>query len=160
MINPGGDPAMSATPSACYTCREGAGEGRLSPGPTIHDGAAWRVEHAYPCGMVGWLVIVLKRHAAALHELTPAEWAELAEAEGRAVAVLRRLLACEKEYLVSFAEAEHFQHVHVHVIARAAGLDPALRGPGIFALLKPSAAVAPPEAVAAFCRRCQAEFAA
>ena len=151
---------MSDSPAACYTCREGAGALRLSPGPTIHDGAAWRVEHAYPCGIVGWLVIVLKRHAAAPHELTPAEWAELAQIQDRAAGVLRRLLACEKEYLVSFAEAEHFQHVHVHVIARASGLDPALRGPGIFALLKPSAAPAPPEAVAAFCRRCRAAFAA
>ena len=54
----------------CWTCKSNLGEKRISPGPTIYEGKYWLVEHAYPIKMIGWLVIVLKRHAEALHELT------------------------------------------------------------------------------------------
>jgi diadenosine tetraphosphate (Ap4A) HIT family hydrolase len=55
----------------CLTCESNTGEKRISPGPTIYEGNYWLVEHAYPVKTIGWLVIVLKRHAEALHELTP-----------------------------------------------------------------------------------------
>lgn len=57
-------------PTLCFTCLSNTGERRISPGKTIYEGQHWLVEHAYPCGLVGWLVIVLRRHAQALHELT------------------------------------------------------------------------------------------
>lgn len=50
----------------CHTCRSLSGERRISPGPTIYEGRNWLIEHAYPTGLKGWLVIVLKRHADAL----------------------------------------------------------------------------------------------
>ncbi len=39
------------------------------------------VDHAYPTSHLGWLVIVLKRHVEALHELRKEEFVELAEIE-------------------------------------------------------------------------------
>ncbi len=48
-----------------YTRRSLSGEQRISPGPTIYESRYWLVEHAYPCRMLGWLVIVLKRHVIA-----------------------------------------------------------------------------------------------
>ena len=50
---------------------------------------------------------------------------------------LHHVLGCEKTYVVQFAEAEGFAHVHFHIVPRAADLAPDLRGPRIFRLLSP-----------------------
>lgn len=136
----------------CLTCKSIRGERRISPGPTIYEGRYWLVEHAYPCGMLGWLVIVLKRHAGALHDLTPGEFAEMGELQGRTTRVLHRVLGCEKEYLACFAEAEGFQHVHLHVVPRAADLPDELKATKLFAMLKPGPGEAvPPEEISQLC---------
>ena len=62
----------------CLTCRSLSGEVLIALGPAIFEGRFWVVEHAYPCKIKGWLVLVLRRHAPALHDLTCEEWAELA----------------------------------------------------------------------------------
>ena len=120
----------------CYSCRSLSGEQRISPGPAIFDGEYWILEHAYPCRMKGWLVLVLKRHAEALHELSRAEFLELAELQEKTTKILHRELNSEKEYSICFAEAEHFHHVHFHIVAKSADLPKELKGPGIFAMLK------------------------
>jgi len=56
--------------SPCPVCRSNRGVERISPAPPVHEGRFWLVEHAYPCSLLGWLVIVLKGHAEALHDLT------------------------------------------------------------------------------------------
>lgn len=127
----------------CWTCRSNSGEKRISPGPTIFEGAYWFVEHAYPVKVIGWLVIVLKRHAEALHELTAEEFAELGQIQAKVIPLLHEELHCEKEYISCYAEMEHFRHVHVHVFARPADLPDNLKGGHSFALLK----VTPEEAV-------------
>jgi diadenosine tetraphosphate (Ap4A) HIT family hydrolase len=81
---------------------------------------------------------VLKRHAEALHELSAEEFSELAGLLKKSSSALREVLRCEKEYVACFGEAEHFNHVHVHVIPRAADLPAELKGPRIFELLKVS----------------------
>jgi diadenosine tetraphosphate (Ap4A) HIT family hydrolase len=143
----------------CYSCMANAGKRRISPGPVIHEGSYWKIEHAYPTALVGWLVLVLKHHAEALHELSAAECAEMGELVGRTARALCDETACEKEYVACFAEAEHFQHVHIHVVPRQAGLPHEVQGPHSFALLKPapSEAVAP-EAVSAFSERLRIRF--
>jgi diadenosine tetraphosphate (Ap4A) HIT family hydrolase len=136
----------------CYSCPSVAGVKRISPGATIHDGAYWMVEHAYPTIHPGWLVIVLKRHAEALHELTAAELAELGALQARTARALAAVLHSQKEYIACFSEGEHFHHVHVHVVARPADLPPEQRGPRAFSLLAvtPEQAL-PPERVRALC---------
>jgi diadenosine tetraphosphate (Ap4A) HIT family hydrolase len=129
----------------CWTCKSNTGEKRISPGPTIYEGKYWLVEHAYPIKILGWLVIVLKRHAEALHELTTEEFIELAQIQARLIPLLHKELHCEKEYMSCYAEMEHFQHIHIHVFARPAGIPDALKGGRSFALLK----VTPEEAVSA-----------
>ncbi len=143
----------------CRTCASLQGERRISPGPTIHDGAYWTVEHAYPCARLGWLVLVLKRHAEALHELTREEFAELADLTERTSTLLRRETGCQKEYLMCLAEGEGFKHIHVHLVAKPADLPAEFTGPRIFALLAVDAAHAvPPAEVTAFCERLRARF--
>jgi diadenosine tetraphosphate (Ap4A) HIT family hydrolase len=143
----------------CYSCRSIAGEKRISPGPYIHEGRFWLVDHAYPTKMKGWLVLVLRRHAEALHELTSEEHAEMAQLLERTVRLLHREMGCEKEYAMCFAEAEHFNHIHLHVVPKPANLPEDLRGPRIFAMLKVSQDEAvPPEEIKEFCERFAAQW--
>jgi diadenosine tetraphosphate (Ap4A) HIT family hydrolase len=136
----------------CWTCRSNTGEKRISPGPTIFEGKFWLVEHAYPVKVIGWIVIVLKRHAEALHELTAEEFAELAQIQAKLIPLLHEELHSEKEYVSCYAEMEHFRHIHFHVFAKPSNLPKELKGGGSFALLKvtPEEAV-PPNEIISFC---------
>ncbi len=112
------------------------------------------IEHAYPCGLIGWLVSVLRRHAEALHELTPAEWAELGILQQRTAMLLRSALHCEKEYIMGLAEVPGFKHLHFHVVAKPYVLSAELVGTRIFAMLKVSLEeVIPAETIADFCEQ-------
>ena len=137
----------------CLTCKSNTGEKRISPGPTIFEGRYWLVEHAYPIKIIGWIVIVLKRHAEALHELTTEEFIELAQIQARLIPLLHEELHCEKEYVSCYAEMEHFQHIHFHVFARPVGISDELKGGRSFDLLKvtPEEAVSPVE-ITLFCK--------
>lgn len=136
----------------CWTCKSNTGEKRISPGPTIFEGEYWQVEHAYPVKAKGWLVIVLKRHVEALHELTADEFAEMAQIQSKLTCFLFEELHCEKEYVSCFAEAEHFSHIHFHVFAKPSDLPDELKGGKSLALLKvmPEEAV-PPHEIIVFC---------
>jgi diadenosine tetraphosphate (Ap4A) HIT family hydrolase len=136
----------------CWTCLSTSGERRISPGSIIYDGDHWLVEHAYPVARKGWLVIVLRRHAEALHELTSLEFAELGKIQSRATKLLHETLDCQKEYISCYAETEHFQHVHFHVFAKPHDLPREQWGGGSFAIIKVSEQDAlPKEDVADFC---------
>lgn len=144
----------------CWTCKSNSGEKRISPGPTIYEGEYWFVEHAYPVKVTGWLVAVLKRHAEALHELTPAEFAELGQILDRTTRLLFKVLGCEKEYISCYAEAEHFHHVHFHIFAKPGDLPDELKGGKSFDLLKvaPGEAV-PPLEIIEFCKALKSHMA-
>jgi diadenosine tetraphosphate (Ap4A) HIT family hydrolase len=143
----------------CLTCLAVSGERRISPGSPIYEGRYWVVEHANPTALLGWLVVVLKRHAQGLHELSLEEWAEQAALIGAATRTLRRLTGCVKEYAACLAEAPGHQHIHFHVVPRAGDLPESLRGTGIFAMLKVSAAEAvAPAMVADFCEEARSVF--
>lgn len=120
----------------CYACMNVSGERPISPGGLIHQGKYWVVDHAYPTKLLGWLVIILKRHAEALHELTAEEYTELAELQRKLVTLMHVELHSKKEYCVCFAEAEHFQHIHMHIIPKRSTVTDKLKGPQVFQLLK------------------------
>lgn len=143
----------------CWTCRSNSGEKRISPGPTIFEGKYWLVEHAYPVKIIGWIVIVLKRHAEALHELTVEEFAELGQIQARLIPLLYEELQREKEYISCYAEMEHFRHIHFHVFAKPANLPDELKGGKSFAFLKvtPEQAI-PADEIIAFCELLKNHF--
>jgi diadenosine tetraphosphate (Ap4A) HIT family hydrolase len=58
--------------------------------------------------------------------------------------------------VIQFAEKEHFEHVHFHVVARAPGLAPELKGTAIFKLINVEEHEAPREEIRAFCERLRA----
>jgi len=119
----------------CRSCLSLMGEQPISPGPVIYDGTYWMVEHAYPTRMRGWLVILLKRHVEALHELNKVEFIELAEIEYKLAQIMGQLSQVEKEYLFCTGEGEGFQHLHLHFVPKPKGTLPGLIGAGIFQLL-------------------------
>ena len=131
----------------CRSCLSLQGIQRISPGPFIYEGHAWVVDHAYPTSLKGWLVIVSKRHVEALHDLTHEEFRELADIQYRLAQIMQAQASIEKEYMMCFAEAEHFQHVHIHFVAKPKDLPQEAKGPRIFAYLNvdPHAAVSPQE---------------
>ena len=113
----------------CWSCPSLSGAQRISPGHFIHEGRYWMVDHAYPTRLLGWLVLVLKRHAEALHDLSAEEMAEMGDLIRRSCQVLREVARYQKEYVSLYAEAPHFAHLHFHIIPRAADLPDNLRGP-------------------------------
>jgi diadenosine tetraphosphate (Ap4A) HIT family hydrolase len=152
MTQPGQPGQTSPTDTNCYSCQALRGERRISPGERIYEGQHWVIDHAWPTTLVGWVVLVLRRHAAALHELTADEFAEMGTLTARAVQTLHAETGCTKEYLACFAEALHFNHVHIHIVPRAADLPHTVHGPRIFTLLQPNEGEQATErAVQAFC---------
>jgi diadenosine tetraphosphate (Ap4A) HIT family hydrolase len=104
-------------------------------------------------------VIVLKRHAEGLHELTTEEFAELAQMQAKLVHFLYEELHCEKEYISCYAEAEYFYHIHFHVFAKPANFPDELKGGKSFALLKVSAEEAvQSNEIIAFCEQLRDRF--
>src|SRR5438128_241331 len=116
----------------CLSCLSNSGEQRISPGKTIYKGKYWLVEHAYPTGLLGWLVIVLSRHAEVLHELTNEEWNELNILQKQSIRILHLVLNCEKEYILELAESPGFKHIHFHIVAKPNELSTEFSGTNIF----------------------------
>ena len=136
----------------CLTCKSNSGEQRISPGPTISEGKYWLVEHAYPVKRLGWIVIVLKRHAEALHDLTTEEFAELGNLQSQVTRFMFEELHSQKEYISCYGEAEGFPHIHFHVFSKPADLAEELKGGNSFSLLKVSREEAVPSGeIIAFC---------
>lgn len=100
----------------CYSCLANSGERPISPGCRIYEGTHWYVEHAFPTKVIGWIVIVLKRHTEALHDLSVEEFEELGQIQFASAKALNKVLNTQKEYCACFAEADHFHHIHFHIV--------------------------------------------
>ena len=77
----------------------------------------WDLVHCYETALPGWLVLVARRHMAAIDELNEAEAAELGPLLRRTSAAPRAVTSCLKTYVMQFAESP--QHPHVHFIRLA-----------------------------------------
>ena len=85
------------------------------------------VVHAYNTSLPGWIVIVTRRHLAAIDEMNDAEEAELGPLIRDVSVAFKRAVQCAKIYVIQFAEAEGHSHVHFHIVPRAG--RPAARKP-------------------------------
>ena len=119
----------------CWSCQNLMGTRRLTRAPRIYQGKHWIIEHAAETSIAGWIVIVLRRHAVALHELDDAEFEELNLLVRDCCRILHSRFSSVKEYVMQFAEAEHFDHVHFHLVPKLRNWPKELRGPGVFAAL-------------------------
>ncbi|MGW3817328.1 HIT family protein [Streptomyces sp. NPDC005046] len=120
----------------CYACSQEAEFDDLPPRECVVHDRHWRVAHALNTAVRGWLVLLPRRHVAAVHDLTNAETSGLGMWQVKLSQALRSMTGCDKTYVVQFAEAEGFAHVHFHIVPRMADLRPEHRGPGIFELLR------------------------
>lgn len=121
--------------SDCYPCRVEATTEPLPARERIYDDGLWRVAHAISSTLPGWLVVLPKRHIISLAELGPAEAVALGPLLQRLTGALGEVTGCTKTYVALFAEAEGFEHLHVHVVPRVPDLPDDRRGPRVFEYL-------------------------
>ena len=95
----------------------------------------WDLVHSYNTALPGWLVLVTRRHMAAIAELTADEAAELGRLLPVVSQALQKAVGCQKTYVVQFAEHPEHPHVHFHIIPVTADLPVEKRGPGVFGYL-------------------------
>lgn len=121
----------------CYTCeltaRRHAGQAPLWD--NIYHTAYWDVVHAYNTALPGWLVLVARRHMAAIAELTDEEAAELGQLIRNVSIALREATGCLKTYVIQFAEAAEHPHVHFHIVPRMSDQPEDRRSTKIFTYL-------------------------
>lgn len=116
----------------CFSCQQSAKGTALPIREHIYEDGWWRVAHAFNSALPGWLVILPQRHIVAMSELTAAEAAALGSLLQRLSAALQHVVACTKTYVMQFAEAAGFQHVHIHLVPRMPELPLERKGPAIF----------------------------
>lgn len=126
---------MSQFEADCWSCAHLLGLREVSRAPRIFEGEYWNVEHVPETSLAGWTVIVLKRHASALHELSAAEFEELGKLMPALVNALHLCLSPAKEYVMQLAESDHFRHVHFHIVPRPTDWPEHLQGPRVFGAL-------------------------
>jgi diadenosine tetraphosphate (Ap4A) HIT family hydrolase len=118
----------------CYSCTvESSGE--LPPWQRIVVTDHWRVVHAFNSSLLGWLVVLPRRHIESLAELEPEAAAALGPLLTDLTTALQKATGCHKTYVMLFAEAEGFAHLHIHVVPRMTDQPEDERGPRIFARL-------------------------
>jgi len=122
---------------ACRTCellaRRDAGEAPLWD--CIVRTPSWDVVHCDSTSLLGWMVLVARRHGAGVADLSDDEASAVGPLTRDVSRALHEFLGCEKTYVVQFAEHAQHRHVHVHVIPRSSSLPEDLRGPRVFQLL-------------------------
>lgn len=128
--------------SECYACEQSGPDAPFRERFVREDG--WRVAHDFNSSLEGWLVLAPLRHVHALDELTADEALVLGDLLRKASVALKAVTGCEKTYVMLFAEAEGFAHLHVHVVPRMRDQPDERRGPDVFGYLKDGRPV-PPE---------------
>ena len=123
--------------TACTTCellaRRDAGDAPAWDAIVRTDN--WDLVHAFDSALEGWLVLVARRHIAAVADLTDDEAAELGPLVRAASRALAAVVGCERTYVVLFAESPSHRHVHVHVIPLRADMPDDRQGPRVFSQL-------------------------
>ena len=123
-----------ARPPDCFGCRN-TDTPELPVRERIIQTDHWRLAHAFNTSWPGWLVLLPTAHATALAELEPPAAVDLGPLLRDVSAALQEVVGCVKTYVVLFAEAEGFSHLHFHVIPRAAEMPHEVQGPRVFQML-------------------------
>lgn len=95
----------------------------------------WDLVHCYDTSLLGWLVLVPRRHLTSVAGLDAGEGRELGDLLRFASGALAAEVGCVKTYVMQFAEHPDHPHVHFHVVPRAADLPETHRGANIFRYL-------------------------
>jgi len=125
---------MSVALSECGTCVRIASRdaGSAPEWDAIIRTARWDLAHCYDTSLLGWLVLIPRRHLTSISELDADEGRELGDLLRFVSAALEAEVGCVKTYVMQFAEHPEHPHVHFHVVPRAAELPEAHRGANVF----------------------------
>lgn len=109
---------------ACLTCLMVAARdaGARPLWDCIYRTPHWDVVHSYDTSLPGWLVLVARRHMAAVAEMSEAEATELGVLIRRVSVAVHAATGCVKTYVMQFAESAEHPHVHVHIVPRMADM--------------------------------------
>ena len=122
----------------CHTCeltaRRDKGEAPLWD--NIFRTQYWDLVHSYNTSLPSWLVLVARRHLAAIDEMSAAESAELGVLLQQVSASLKQVTGCQKTYVMQFAEHPQHPHVHFHVVPRLNEQPETHRGPRVMKYLQ------------------------
>jgi len=122
--------------SGCFSCERNARDpDQLPPRERVYDDGLWRVAHALSSSLAGWMCAITRRHLTSISELSPAEASSLGQLLQRLSAALEEATGAAKCYVMFFAEAPGFEHLHIHVVPRLSGLTPDRTGPSVIAYL-------------------------
>jgi diadenosine tetraphosphate (Ap4A) HIT family hydrolase len=104
----------------CPRCATVAGRSS-TPGGIVHDDGLWLVVH-HPGSFAdpGELLVILRRHAETLGDLTDAEAAALGPVLRGGVGVIERVVKPQRVYAASYNE--RVRHVHFFLLPRTAAL--------------------------------------
>jgi diadenosine tetraphosphate (Ap4A) HIT family hydrolase len=91
----------------------------------------WLLRHSDETNIEGYLILEARRHILDLSQATEMEIASYGPILALATRAIRRVVAPEKVYTFTLAEA--VPHLHVHLIPRAKDMPRAWRGRGILA---------------------------
>ena len=117
-------------------CGNNAHVDDLPPRESIYVNDHWRVAHSFDTTLPGWLVVIARTHATALHQMPPAAAITLGPLLHRLSTILVDVFGCTKAYLMFFAEGDGFEHLHIHVVPRMPDFPHEVQGPRVFAHLK------------------------
>jgi diadenosine tetraphosphate (Ap4A) HIT family hydrolase len=127
--------------SGCYACEQSDPEAAFRERFVRRGG--WRVAHDFNSSLEGWLIIAPLRHVQSLDELTAEEAVELGCLLREATIALKSVTGCNKTYVMLFAEADGFAHLHVHVVPRMHDQPEDRKGPAVFGYLSDGHALTP-----------------
>lgn len=120
--------------SECITCqlvaRRDTGEAPLWD--QIHRTEYFDIVHANNSYLLGWMVIVARRHVDSVADLDPEEARELGMLIHKVSKALHSIVGCVKTYVMQFAEAEGHGHVHFHVVPRMINIPSENKGANVF----------------------------
>ena len=122
----------------CHTCELTAqrDKGEAPLWDNIFRTQYWDLVHSYNTSLPGWLVLVARRHLAAVDEMSAAEAAELGVLLQQVSASLKQVTGCQKTYVMQFAEHPQHPHVHFHVVPRLNEQPETHRGPRVMKYLQ------------------------
>jgi diadenosine tetraphosphate (Ap4A) HIT family hydrolase len=95
----------------------------------------WDIVHCNDTSLLGWIVVIARRHIESIDQLTYAEALELGGLLRKVSQALKKVIKCNITYVIQFAEAAGHRHVHFHIVPRMADLPEEYRGVRIFKLL-------------------------
>ena len=120
---------------ACFACSQSDQLASLPPREAVVVEDGWRIAHAFNSALEGWLVLLPLRHVTSMDELTPSEAEALGRLLRRTSRALTTVVGSSKAYVMFFAEADGFAHLHVHVVPRMDWFTQDQVGPRVFTFL-------------------------